>query len=61
MLNLCGTFTQEAGDNMSKDDEARLNWAAASIMGGAIDTVSLIIFRRNAFDCGSWSLDFRTC
>ncbi|KDR73159.1 hypothetical protein GALMADRAFT_722618 [Galerina marginata CBS 339.88] len=38
MPNLCGTFVQEAGGKMSPDDEAKLVWAASSVMGGGLDT-----------------------
>uniref|UniRef100_A0A8H7XSH8 Cytochrome P450 n=1 Tax=Psilocybe cubensis TaxID=181762 RepID=A0A8H7XSH8_PSICU len=38
MPNLCGTFIQEAGENITEDDELKLGWAASSVMGGGLDT-----------------------
>lgn len=43
MPNLCGSFIQEAGENLTKDDELKLGWAASSVMGGGLDTVSFHI------------------
>ena len=40
MPNLCGNYVQEAGGKMSHDDEMKLVWAASSVMGGGLDTVS---------------------
>ncbi|KDR76708.1 hypothetical protein GALMADRAFT_67164 [Galerina marginata CBS 339.88] len=38
MPNLCGSYVQESEGKMSKDDETKLVWAAASVMGGGLDT-----------------------
>ncbi|PPQ89827.1 hypothetical protein CVT25_007528 [Psilocybe cyanescens] len=36
--NLCATYLREEGDAMSENDEMKLVWAAATIMGGGLDT-----------------------
>ncbi|KAF8154861.1 putative monooxygenase [Crassisporium funariophilum] len=38
MPNLCGTMVQEAGGELSSDDQEKLVWAASSVMGGGLDT-----------------------
>ncbi|CAA7262455.1 unnamed protein product [Cyclocybe aegerita] len=38
MPNLCGTILQEAGGELSKDEQEKLVWASSSVMGGGLDT-----------------------
>ena len=45
MPNLCGTYIEEKGGKMSKEEEMALLWAASNSMDGGLDTVSYFIFR----------------
>lgn len=40
MPNLCGTIIHDAGEQLSKDVEENITWAALSMLGGGLDTVS---------------------
>ncbi|KAF7375471.1 putative monooxygenase [Mycena sanguinolenta] len=42
--NLCAEYLAEADGNLSEDQEDRLAWAAASVMGGGLDTASQHLF-----------------
>ncbi|KAF5309878.1 hypothetical protein D9619_010562 [Psilocybe cf. subviscida] len=41
--SLCGRLIEEAGRNISEMDEFSLHWAAASVFGGGLDTVRLLV------------------
>jgi hypothetical protein len=47
MPNLCGTYIQENGGKMSKDDETALMWGSCTVMFGGLDTVSFLICFKN--------------
>jgi hypothetical protein len=40
MPNLCGTVIHDGGEQLSKDVEESITWAALSMLGGGLDTVS---------------------
>jgi hypothetical protein len=40
MPNLCGTVIHDGGEQLSKDVEENITWAALSMLGGGLDTVS---------------------
>ena len=42
MPNLCGTFVQEAGEELTLEAETPLVWAASAALGGGLDTVRSI-------------------
>jgi len=44
MPNLCGNLLQENGGELNGDLQDKLVWAASSVMGGGLDTVSLVSY-----------------
>ena len=47
--NLVATALLEANGNLSTDDENELVWAACGVLGGGLDTASIISMKRDIY------------
>ena len=55
--NLCATALLEADGSPSTDDEATLAWAAATVMGGGLNTASDLSIKREFYKTEEYSDD----